>query len=306
MRMKGNAEPILVVGSVALDDITTPTVEARDELGGAAVYFAGSASIFAPVRLIGVVGDDFELERLAFLEERGVDLGRLERLPGSSFRWGGRYLDDMNTRETTFTELGVFAEFQPRLLRSDRTVPWVFLGNIAPQLQLNVLNRLDAPRLVALDTMNYWIERTPEDLARALTAIDLLTLNDEEAQQLSGHRNVVRAARHIQRLGPPHVVVKRGEHGALLATGGDVFAVPGFPVQEVVDPTGAGDAFAGGLMGYLARAGGVSPAALRTATVYGCVLGSLVCEGLGTAPLLAITREDVEARMAEYVDLIRF
>ena len=292
--------PILVVGSVALDEITTPTGHRDEVVGGTAVNFSAAASLFAPVQLVGVIGDDYPLHELDFLRRRGTDLTGLERRAGRSFRWGAVYHEDMNTRDTAYTELGVFSAFDPVLPASFRGAGWAFLGAIAPELQLAVLDQLAGPRLVACDTMNYWIERTRPALIEVVGRIDLLTLNDEEARQLSGEANLTRAARWIQRRGPPHVVIKKGEHGALLFSGDDIFLLAGFPLDDVVDPTGAGDAFAGGMLGDLARSGAVTVATLKRAIVHGCALGSFACEAFGAARMVHLSLAEVEDRVRTY------
>ena len=300
------ASPILVVGSVALDEITTPAGHRDEVVGGTAVNFSAAASLFAPVQLVGVVGDDYPLEELEFLRRRGTDFTGLERRPGRSFRWGGVYHRDMNTRDTAYTELGVFSEFDPVIPASFRGAEWAFLGAIDPELQLSVLDQIEAPRLVACDTMNYWIERTPEGLAEVISNIDLLTLNDEEARQLSGEANLNRAGRWIQGRGPRHVVIKKGEHGAVLFSGDDLFLVPGFPLGEVIDPTGAGDAFAGGMLGYLARCGSVTDRELRRAIVHGCAIGAFACEAFGATRMARLGANDVEERVQHYYRMTDF
>lgn len=297
---------VLVVGSVALDQITTPFDRAEEVIGGAAVHFAAAASVLSPVRLVGVVGEDYPLSRLEFLERRGVDLGGLERRAGRSFRWGGEYHYDMNTRDTTHTELGVFAEFRPEIPEAFRSSRWVFLGNIDPTLQATVLDQIEEPTLVACDTMNYWIERTPEALMEVIRRIDMITLNDEEARQLSGEPNLSRAARWIQGKGPRHVVIKKGEHGAMLFSDDAIFFAPGYPLEEVVDPTGAGDAFAGGIFGHLARRGHTSLDELRRAVVYGCALGSFACEAFGPARLEILSAAEVDERVRLFRALTHF
>ncbi|MXW56669.1 MAG: sugar kinase, partial [Gemmatimonadales bacterium] len=237
---------------------------------------------------------------------RGADLSGLEQRPGRSFRWGGFYRRDMNTRDTTFTELGVFADFHPTIPDAFRGAPWAFLGAIDPTLQLEVLDQIDSPVLAACDTMNYWIEGTPERLAEVIAKIDLITLNDEEAKQLSGEYNLARAARWIRSRGPRHVVIKKGEHGAVLLTEDGFFLTPGFPLEDVVDPTGAGDAFAGGLLGYLARCGSITGPALRRAVVYGCALGSFACEAFGARRMATLTMAEVEDRVRSFGTLTRF
>ena len=300
------ARSILVVGSVALDEISTPAGHQEDVVGGTAVNFSAAASLFAPVQLVGVIGDDYPTDELDFLRRRGADLSGLEQRPGRSFRWGALYHRDMNRRDTTFTELGVFADFHPTIPDAFRSAPWAFLGAIDPALQLEVLDQIESPVLAACDTMNYWIDGTPERLAEVIAKIDLITLNDEEAKQLSGEHNLARAARWIQSRGPRHVVIKKGEHGAVLLTSDGFFITPGFPLDDVVDPTGAGDAFAGGLIGYLARCGSIAGPALRRAVVYGCALGSFACEAFGARRMVTLTMAEVEDRVRSFGTLTRF
>jgi sugar/nucleoside kinase (ribokinase family) len=297
---------ILVVGSVALDRIETPFGQADRTLGGAATYFSAAASLFHPVQLVGVIGDDFPEERLAFLEERGVDFGGLSRVPGESFFWAGRYDYDLNSRETLETRLGVFADFDPKIPDPFRAAEWVFLANIDPELQLRVLEQVEAPRLVAADTMNYWIEGKRDALLELLTRIDCLMINDSEARELSGDYNLTRAARWIRERGPEIVVIKKGEHGALLFTDDHPFFAPGYPLEEVYDPTGAGDAFAGGFMGWLGYAGAVDPDELRRAMIYGSATGSLVCERMGLDRLVDVDPAEVHQRVREFRRLTAF
>ncbi len=297
---------ILVVGSVALDRIETPFGRVDEIIGGAAVHFSAAASLLAPVQLVGVIGEDYPMEQLDFLRSRGVDLAGLERREGRSFRWGGRYHYDMNTRDTLHTELGVFAEFRPDLPETFRSARWVFLGNIDPSLQLRVLDQIDSPALVACDTMNYWISGTPETLLEVIGRIDMITLNDEEARQLSGVSNLARAARWIQARGPRYVVIKKGEHGAVLFCDDEIFFAPGYPLEDVVDPTGAGDAFAGGIFGYLASCGRLVPADLRRAVIFGCALGSFACESFGPDRLRTLTRGEIGERVRLFRQLTQF
>ena len=297
---------LLVVGSVALDSIETPFGSVDDALGGAATFFAAAASFFTPVQLVGVVGDDFPRRELRFLEERGVDLAGLEQRPGESFRWSGVYSFDLNDRETRETRLGVFADFQPRIPAAFRDAEWVMLGNIDPVLQLDVLDQIEAPRLVACDTMNYWIEGSRDALLRLLSRVDMLLVNDAEARELSGDHNLLRAARWIQARGPETVVVKKGEHGAILFTGDVVFFAPGYPLEEIFDPTGAGDAFAGGFLGYIARVGSTDPVHLRRAMIYGSALGSFAVERFGVDRLREIGVDDIERRVQIFREMTAF
>jgi len=297
---------VLVVGSVALDQIETPFGKVDRTLGGAATYFSAAASLFHPVRLVAVIGDDFPEPELDFLRDRGVDFTGLERAEGESFFWAGRYHYDMNTRDTLETRLGVFAEFNPKIPAAFRDTEWVFLANIDPELQLDVLDQVDHPGFVACDTMNYWIEGKRDALLELLGRVDCLMINDSEARELSGDHNLTRAARWIQDRGPGIVVVKKGEHGALLFSDDHVFFAPGYPLEEVFDPTGAGDAFAGGFMGWLAYAGSRAPAELRRAMIYGSATGSLVCEKMGLDRLRDVDITQVHDRVLEFSRMMSF
>lgn len=294
---------LVVVGSVALDTVETPKGRADDVLGGAALYFSLAASFFTAVRMVGVVGADFPRATLDELRQRGIDLAGVEEAPGSTFRWTGRYHEDVNVRDTLHLDLGVFADFRPRLPEAYRDSQYVFLANIDPVLQASVLDQLRAPGLVGCDTMNHWIVESRPALTALLARVGILVINDEEARLLSGERNVVRAAARILEMGPQAVLIKRGEYGVIQFAGGSVFAVPAFPLEDVTDPTGAGDCFAGGFMGELARSGDRSPAGLRRAIVYGSVMGSFVVEDFGPRRLLQLTREDVERRYRQFVSL---
>jgi sugar/nucleoside kinase (ribokinase family) len=297
---------LLVVGSVALDTIETPFGIATDVLGGSATFFSAAASLFCGVRLVGVVGSDYPVDQLRFLAERGVELSGLERVDGESFRWSGVYSYDLNSRETRETRLGVFANFAPKIPISFRAADWVFLGNIDPVLQLDVLAQVSAPRLVACDTMNYWIQGKRNELLALLQRVDLLLVNDTEARELTGDHNLLRAARWIQKHGPRMVVVKKGEHGAILFAGNLIFYAPGYPLEDVYDPTGAGDAFAGGFMGCLVRAGSLEPDDLRRAMVYGSALGSFAVERFGVERLIELRPEEVHERVNEFRELTAF
>lgn len=298
---------VLVVGSVAFDALETPRGRVDRTLGGAATYFSVAASHFSPVNLVGVVGDDFTAKDAAIFKGRKIDTAGLERAPGKTFFWAGRYSQDLNDRETLRTDLNVFADFRPKLPASYRRSPYIFLANIDPTLQLSVLQQVERrPKLVALDTMNYWIERTPAELARTLREIDILVINDGEARQLAGEHNLLRAAAAIARMGPKMLVVKRGEYGALLLNGRRMFSVPAYPLEDVCDPTGAGDSFAGGFMGYLASAGRLNDEALRRAMVYGSVLGSFVVERFGLGRLRSLRRAEIESRARQFLRLTRF
>ena len=295
-RFPSSANQVLVVGSVALDSVETPGGKADDVLGGSGTYFASSASHFAPVQLVGVVGDDYPLDLLQPLVERGVDLAGLEKVSGSSFRWRGRYRHDLNAAETLETHLGVFSNFRPNIPDQFREAPFVFLANIDPRLQLQVLEQVKKPRLVACDTMNFWIESRRPELVELLGHVDLITLNDGEARQLTEHTNLVQAARWILDKGPKHVLIKKGEHGAFMFTRDSVFFAPAYPLESVFDPTGAGDSFAGGFIGSLAASGDLSDASMRRAVVVGSAMGSFAVEQFSNGRLLDITRADIDAR----------
>ena len=297
---------ILVVGSVALDDIDTPFGQARDALGGSAVYFSAAASAFASVGVVGVVGSDYPLDRLHALKGRNVNFDGLEVREGNSFRWAGEYDYDLNSRETLLTELGVFGEFQPTIPEPFRGASLVFLGNIDPKLQLDVLNQVDDPKLVLCDTMNYWIEGSRAELLKLLERVDMLLVNDAEARELSGDYNLARAASWIRDRGPKYVVIKKGEHGAILFGPDDVFFAPGYPLEEIFDPTGAGDAFAGGLLGHLARADRLDSEELRRSVVYGCAMGSFACEAFGPDRLIGLGVAEVAERVLAFHEMTRF
>jgi len=299
--------PLLVVGSVAFDALETPSGKVDRTLGGAATYFAVAASFFTHVNLVGVVGDDFTPRDASIFRGRRIDTRGLERAPGKTFFWAGRYSENLNDRITLATDLNVFASFNPRLPEPYRNSRYVFLANIHPDLQRSVLQQIRVrPKIVALDTMNYWIERTPAELRETLRHTQILMINDAETRQLSSEYNLLRAARHIFRLGPRTLVIKRGEHGALLVHGGSVFSVPAFPLEEVHDPTGAGDSFAGGFMGYLAGVGRVNHVTLRRAMVYGSVLGSFAVERFGLDRLRRLTRREISARARLFHRLTHF
>lgn len=287
---------LLVVGSVALDSIFTPFGETADALGGSAVYFSVAGALLSPVQVVGVVGDDYPLGELERLAPRGIDWTGVERAAGESFRWKGKYSYDLQSRETLETRLGVFASFQPKLPESARDASFLFLGNIDPELQLGVLEQVRKPKLVACDTMNYWIQSRKPALLRLLKRVDLLMVNDGEARELSGDWNIHRAARWILEHGPSRVVIKQGEHGAMLMDAERTFYVPAFPLEEVFDPTGAGDAFAGGFMGYLARTGSTSDDNLRRAMIYGATMGSFAVAQFGIRGFDGLTGDDVLAR----------
>ena len=299
--------PVLVVGSVALDSVETPFGKADNVLGGSGTFFSASASHLAPVQLVGVIGSDYPVTKLReSFASRPIDLAGLEQADGASFRWRGRYRHDLNSAETLETHLGVFSNFRPKIPDQFRAAPFVFLGNIDPRLQLEVLEQVAKPKLVACDTMNFWIESRRPDLLRLLERVDLVTLNDAEARQLTEEFNLVRAARWIMARGPKHVVIKKGEHGAFMFTPTSIFFAPAYPLESVFDPTGAGDSFAGGFMGYLARTGDLSDANLRRAVVFGSALGSFAVEKFSVDRLLEITPEDIRGRVDAFHRLVTF
>lgn len=298
---------LLVVGSVAFDAIQTPFHEAERVLGGAAMYFAVAASFFTRVNVVGVVGDDFTAKDEDIFRRRRIDTQGLERAPGKTFFWAGKYSADFTDRTTLATDLNVFAAFNPKLPEAYRTTAYIFLANIDPTLQRSVLKQVSRrPKLVALDTMNYWIERTPAELRETLKHVDVLLINDTETRQLSGEHNLLRAAARIRKMGPRTLVIKRGEFGALLVHGDSVFAIPGFLLDEVQDPTGAGDAYAGGFMGFLASVGKHDAKSLRRAMVYGSVMGSFTCERFGPERLRTLTRREIDARARHFFKLTQF
>ena len=298
---------LLVVGSVAVDDIDGPYGWQRDQLGGSASFIGVAASYFTPqASVVAVVGDDFDEAHIDLFRSRGIDVSGIERRPGKTFRWVGRYAADLATRETLDTQLGVFAEFRPHLTEAHRAAELVFLGNIDPVLQLEVVEQVRRPVLIAADTMNFWINGQREALLATLRRVHLLIINDEEARQLAGEHNLVRAAAAIRRMGPHSIVVKRGDAGALLFHEGGVFAAPALPLAEVRDPTGAGDAFAGGFIGCLARAGRFDADTVRTAMIYGSVMGSFSVEQFSLDGLRNLTPALIQERFDAFQELTRF
>jgi sugar/nucleoside kinase (ribokinase family) len=294
---------LLVVGSVALDSIFTPFGETADAIGGSAVYFSVAASLLNPVKVVGVVGHDYPFAELERLAPRGIDWSGVERAEGESFRWKGKYSYDLQSRETLETRLGVFAHFQPKLPAAFRSAKHLFLGNIDPELQLGILDQVARPELVVCDTMNYWIQSKKDALLSLLRRVDILMVNDGEARELSGDWNIHRAGRWILAHGPKRVVIKQGEYGALLVEPGRTFYAPAFPLEEVFDPTGAGDSFAGGFMGYVARSGDISEENLRRAMVYGAAMGSYAVAYFGIRGFDGVTLIDVQRRVRSFRDL---
>ena len=298
--------PILVVGSIAYDSVRTPFGEVQEVLGGSAAYFSVAASFFHPVRLVAAVGLDFKSEDEAVLRERGIDLSGLSREQGKTFRWQGEYGYNLNEARTLATHLNVFEHFSPRLPPQYRDSDFVFLANIDPDLQSGVLSQVNHPALVALDTMNYWIENKPDALRRSLKGAHLVVINDGEARQLTGEINLLRAAQSVFSWGPTTLVVKRGEYGVLMFTRESCFAAPAYPLEEVRDPTGAGDSFAGGFMGYLARSGERGDAAIRQAIIMGSVMASFNVEQFSLERMRRLTLAEIEDRFRAFKALTHF
>jgi sugar/nucleoside kinase (ribokinase family) len=297
---------LLVVGSTALDTVKTPYGEVHDALGGSAFYFSAAASYFTQVKIVGIVGDDFPMNQLDFLIERGVDLSGLEVVKGKTFRWGGVYHENMNHRDTLFTHLNVFETFAPKLPSQYQDVPFLFLANIHPELQLSVLAQVKKPKLVVLDTMNLWIDIALPALKEVLSKVDIVILNDQEARQLTGEINLIKAAKLVIEMGPKTVIVKKGEHGAFVISDKDIFAVPAYPLESLFDPTGAGDSFAGGMMGYLAKCDDISPQTLRKAIVYGTVTASFSVEQFSIQRLQDLTHNEIDSRYHKLERMTKF
>lgn len=297
---------LLVVGSVALDSVKTPFGEVTEVLGGSATYFSTSASYFTTVRLIAVVGEDFPDVHVNFLKSRGIDLTGLERRPGKTFRWKGAYTHQLNEAQTLDTRLNVFESFRPNIPDSYRAPDMLFLGNIDPELQLMVLEQVKRPMLVACDTMNFWIERKREALWRVLERVDALIINDGEARALGQSPNLVQVAKHVLGRGVKHLIIKRGEYGVLMFNQRRAFGAPAFPLESVRDPTGAGDAFAGGFMGYLSSTGNLSEEAFRQAVIFGSVMASFTVEGFSLDRIRALDYKEIEARFQEFKRLTHF
>jgi len=302
----GGQDAILVVGSLGFDDIETPFGRANHVLGGSTVYFSAAASLFAPVRVVSVVGTDMPLESFDFLRARGVDLAGLQVAEGKTFHWAGRYDYDMNSRETLATDLNVYADFHPRLPAGYEDSQHVFLANIHPSLQREILGQARRPRLTVMDTMNLWIEQERDALLETMHGVDMVSLNEEEARELSGTSSLVAAARYILSLGPRVVLIKKGENGCVMITPEGYFMAPAYPLEEVYDPTGAGDSFAGGFLGYLAGAPDLSDENLRRAVVYGSAVASFTVERFSVDRLRDLTRAEVDKRYAEFRRLTYF
>ncbi len=301
---------ILAVGSIAFDTIATPSGRVENVLGGSATYFSLAASYFSEVRVVAVVGDDFTIEHEKTLKARGVDIRGIDRAKGKTFRWGGHYLDNLDQAKTDFTELNVFEQFQPRIPPEYLDSQFLFLGNIHPNLQAAVRLELDNVRLTGGDTMNYWIQRTPRELAETLRLVNVLLINDSEAKMLAGDKSLPRAARKVLAMGPQALVIKHGEYGATIffregafGIGSHPFRAPALPIEEVKDPTGAGDSFAGGFIGYIASQGQLTREVLKRALFYGGVMGSFAVERFGTERLQSLGREEIEARFKVFREL---
>jgi sugar/nucleoside kinase (ribokinase family) len=295
---------VLIVGSLAYDDLEMPSGTFENVVGGAATYASIAASLLSSVRLVGVVGEDFPNGTLEDLAKRGVDTAGVEHAKGKTFRWRGRYSKDLASRETLDTQLNVFADFRPKIPAAFKSTPYVMLGNIHPALQLEVLAQVDKPKLVVADTMNFWITGEAKLLGEVMKKVDLLVINDEEARELTGIHNLVKAAADIRKRGPAHLIVKRGEHGALYFDDKGAFFAPAYPLEDVLDPTGAGDSFAGGLMGYLTNVGTLEHPAMRRAIYFGSALGSFCVEGIGPRRLLEVTKADLKKRMDQFMSLV--
>jgi len=296
---------LIIVGSLAYDVVETQSRPATTQLGGSAVYMSLASLSGANPGVVGVVGDDFAVADRALMEGHGVDLDGLRTRAGETFRWGGKYDRHLRERDTLFTELGVFADFTPDVPAAWRDAPYLFLGNIDPELQISVLDQMNRPEWVGCDTMNFWIEGKREALDRLLPRVDALVINDSEAALLTGERNMAVAGRRVQEMGPGTVIIKRGEFGALVFSADDLFAAPAMVLDDVVDPTGAGDSFAGGMMAAICRAGNTSPATLRRAVAVGTVIAGACCQGYGPYHLADLTRDDVNGRLEAYAALVR-
>jgi len=297
---------VIVVGSVALDSVKTPFGEVTDALGGSATFFSVAASYFTDVAIVAVVGDDFPGEHVEFMRARGIDTSGLYTEAGRTFRWAGAYGYDLNDRDTIETRLNVFEKFRPRIPENLARVEYVFLANIDPELQLLVLDQVEGPELVACDTMNFWIERKRKELLDTISKVDVMIMNDAECRELAGEPNLIRASRKVLQMGPDTVIVKKGEHGALMLQGDSFFSAPAFPCESVYDPTGAGDAFAGGLMGHLAKTGDTSDANIRRAVIYGTVMASFCVEQFSVKGMASLSPGDIENRFRQLAELSHF
>lgn len=298
--------PILVVGSVALDTIETPVDRREDALGGSAMYFSVAASYFSTVQLVGVVGEDFPEEAIQLLQQSQVDLAGLQQVKGKTFRWSGRYHIDMNTRDTLDTQLNVFEHFTPKIPTAYQSTGILFLANIHPTLQLDVLNQVNSPDLVITDTMNLWIETTRGDLLRVIQQTDIMLISDSEIRQLLEEPNLLVAARELLKLGPEYIIIKKGEHGAMLVDSSGVFVAPGYPLEHIEDPTGAGDVFAGGLVGHIEQSGSLNDKILRQAIIYGSTMASFNVEAFSLDRLRNLSQKEIEDRYQQFKDITHF
>jgi sugar/nucleoside kinase (ribokinase family) len=297
---------VLVVGSTALDSIKTPTAENPRLLGGSASHAAVAASYFAPVKLVGIVGDDFPKKYINLYQKHQIDLEGLQRVPGKTFHWSGEYEVNMNNRQTLTTELGVFETFSPNLPNAYQQAPFVLLANIAPALQSHVLDQMRRPKFVIADTMDLWLNIALQDLLKLIKRVDAFVLNDSEARMLTDEHNLPTALRKIHKLGPKYVIIKKGEHGSILSSPRGLFIAPAYPLQKVVDPTGAGDSFVGGLLGYLASQKGTVEANLRKAIIHGSAVASFCCEGFGLSRTTKLTKQAIVARARELESFAKF
>ena len=299
--------PLLVVGSIALDCVETPSAKRDDVLGGSAVYFSYAASYFTPVKLVGVVGDDWPAEHTRLLEGRQIDVSGLQVVPGAkTFRWRGKYLPNMNDRETLEVHLNVFGDFNPQLSEDARRSKFLFLANGSPKLQVQVLDQAESPTLTVADTMDLWIETQRDELLELLRRVDGLVLNDSEAKLLTDDENLVRAGHKVREMGPRFVIIKKGEHGAMFFSAHETHVMPAYPTPDVIDPTGAGDSFAGGMMGYLASRGNFEPKTLKEALAYGVVVASFNVEDFSLERMKRIERADLDRRLQEYRQMLSF
>ena len=299
---------LLVVGSMAFDSIKSPFGEVERVIGGSATYFSLAASYLSPVRLVSVVGRDFPKKTLEMLSGRGIDLAGLKVAEGDTFHWKGYYEYDLNTAHTVSTDLNVFEEFAPVLPPAYRESRYVFLGNIDPKLQLDILSQVREPKIVALDTMNFWIDKSPQLLREVIRSVDIVVINEAEIRELAGEFNLVKAARKLMRMGPGRVVIKRGEYGVLQMSDGEIFAAPAYPLETIFDPTGAGDSFAGGFMGYLASRDGTGLTEMdyRLATMYGSAIASFTVEAFSTERLQGLSLKEIDSRLAAFRALTEF
>ena len=299
---------LLVVGSIAFDTVETPFDKIENALGGSAIYISLAASYFtSPIHLIGIVGEDFDEKYISMLEERGIDLEGLQVVKGGkTFRWGGKYHYDLNMRDTIFTELNVFENFTPQIPEKSRKASFIMLGNIQPNLQLHVLDQLEAPKFVVTDTMNLWIETAREDLMKVLKRTDVLIINDSEARQLTGEHNLIRAAKVIREMGPSYLIIKKGEHGALLFGEESVFSAPAYPLEDIFDPTGAGDTFAGGFIGYLHDSRSTDFENMKRAVIYGSAMASFAVEKFSIQGIEDLNKLQIHDRFIEFRELSRF